>query len=84
MVKRNITLSLPADLIRQAKIYAAEHDITVNALIRELLEGKLSETERARAAGKAFLEIARCGPNSPVDPGSIRREEIYEERFKRW
>jgi plasmid stability protein len=84
MVKRNITLSLPADLIRQAKIYAAEHDTTVNALVRELLQEKISPEEQARAAGKAFLEIVRNGVSSPVDPGSIRREEIYEERFKRW
>jgi plasmid stability protein len=80
---RNITFSLPADLIKQAKVYAAEHDTTVNALVRELLQEKLrerelSEKERIRAAGRAFLEIARRGPNSPVDPGSIRREEIYD------
>lgn len=84
MANRNLTLSLPIALIRQAKVYAAEHDTTVNALVRELLEEKLSPAERARAAGKAFLEIVRNGVSSPVDPGSIRREEIYEERFKRW
>jgi plasmid stability protein len=84
MVKRNITLSLPTDLIRQAKVYAAEHDTTVNALVHELLKEKLSPEGRAREAGRRILEIARRGPSSPVDPGSIRREEIYEERFKRW
>jgi plasmid stability protein len=84
VANRNITLSLPVDLIRQAKIYAAEHDTTVNALVRELLEERLSPAEQARAAGQAFLEIARRGPSSPIDPGSIRREEIYEERLKRW
>jgi plasmid stability protein len=85
MMKRNITLSLPTDLIRQAKIYAAEHDTTVNALIRELLEEKLSPEERALSAGKRILELARSGLlQTSVDPGTIRREEIYEERFKRW
>jgi plasmid stability protein len=84
MANRNITLSLPVDLIRQAKVYAAQHDTTVNALVRELLQEKLSPEERARAATKRILEIARNGVSSPVDPGSIRREEIYEERFKRW
>jgi plasmid stability protein len=80
---RNITFSLPADLIKQAKIYAAERDTTVNALVRDLLQEKLNPEARARAAGKAFLELARRGPNSPVDPGSIRREEIYD-RLDRW
>ena len=84
MANRNLTLSLPIDLIRQAKVFAAEHDTTVNALVRELLEEKLSPAERARAAGRRILEIARNGVSSPVDPGSIRREEIYEERFNRW
>lgn len=84
MVKRNITLSLPADLIRQAKIYAAEHETTVNALVRDLLQEKLSPEERSRAATKRLLEIVRNGVSSPVDPGSIRREEIYEERLNRW
>ena len=83
---RNITFNLPAELIKQAKIYAAEHDTTVNALVRESLEEKVNQTEkeRIRAAGKRILELARRGPSSPVNPGSIRREEIYEERFKRW
>jgi plasmid stability protein len=84
MVKRNITLSLPVDLIRQAKVYAAEHDTTVNALVGELLQEKLSPEERARAAGRRILEIARNGVSSPVDPGTIRREEIYEQRLNRW
>jgi len=35
------TFSLPADLVRQAKIYAAEHDTTVNTLVRKrFLSGK--------------------------------------------
>lgn len=78
METRNITFSLPADLIRQAKIYAAEHDTTINSLVRELLLEKLSPEGRAQAAAKRFLEIARRGPNSPVDPGSIRRQDLYE------
>jgi plasmid stability protein len=76
--KRNVTFSLPADLVRQAKIYAAEHDTTVNALVRDLLLEKLSAEGRARAAAKRVLELAEKGPCSTVDPGSIRREELHE------
>jgi plasmid stability protein len=75
---RNITFSLPADLIRQAKVYAAEHDTTVNAVVRDLLEDKVSAEARARAAAERVLEIAEHGPYSSVDPGSIRREDLYE------
>lgn len=75
---RNITFSLPAELVRQAKVYAAEHDTTVNALVRALLEDKVTAEGRARAAAERVLQIANSGPYSAVDPGSIRREELHE------
>jgi len=78
---RNITLHLPVDLIRQAKVYAAQHDTTVTALVKDLLEKTVTaESEsRARAAGKRFLELAREGTNSTVDPGAFPRDEIYRD-----
>jgi plasmid stability protein len=77
---RNITFSLPADLVRQAKVYAAEHDITVNALVRELLREALIREGRARAAADRLLALADRGPYFTADPGSIRREELHERR----
>lgn len=38
MSTRNITLSLPDDLIRRAKVLAAERDTSVSALVAELLQ----------------------------------------------
>jgi hypothetical protein len=61
-------------------MYAAGHDTTVNALVRELLDEALSREDRARAAAARILEIARRGRGSDVDPGTIRREELYERR----
>lgn len=78
--QRNITFSLPADLLRQARIYAAEHDITVNALVRELLQEALHREGRVRAAADRLLALADRGPYFTTDPGSIRREELYERR----
>jgi len=75
---RNITFNLPTDLVREAKVYAAQHDTTVNALVRELLEQKVTAETRAAAAVERFLELAERGPYSSVDPGTIRREELYE------
>jgi len=80
---RNLTLSLPVELIRQAKVYAAEHDTSINAVVRQLLEEALSrEDRRAKAieAAKRFLEIADRGPYFTIDPGSISRDEIHERR----
>lgn len=78
MESRNITLSLPVDLIRQAKVYAAEHDTTINALVRELLQEALVREARARVAADRLLALADQGPYFTTDPGSIRREELYE------
>jgi plasmid stability protein len=78
MDTRNLTLSLPSPLIRQAKVYAAEHDTTINTLVRELLQEALSREDKARAAAERLLAIANSGPYSTIDPGSISREELHE------
>jgi plasmid stability protein len=75
---RNLTVSLPVELIRRAKVYAAEHDTTINAYIRELLQEALIRKEERRAALKRILEISEKGPASNVDPHSFRREDLYE------
>jgi plasmid stability protein len=78
METRNITLSLPTDLIREAKVYAARHDTTINAVVRGLLQEALLPESRAVAAAKRLLAIAARGPYFTIDPRSIKREEIYE------
>ena len=80
MELRNITFSLPVSLLRKAKLYAAQHDTTVNAMVRDLLDQKISGEDRQRNAAELLLKIAREGPSSSVDPSSYRREELYERR----
>lgn len=75
---RNLTLRLSADLIRKAKVYAAERDTSISSLVEEFPEQTVSSEERLRAAGDRILEIARRGPHSKVDPGSIRCEETHD------
>lgn len=77
---RNITFSLPADLIRGARIYAAERDKTINGVVRDLLEEALSRENRARVAADRLLAIAERGPYFTADPRKIRREELHERR----
>jgi plasmid stability protein len=77
---RNITLSLPDNLIRKAKVYAAQRNSTVNALVRKLLEEALSDDRRTRAAADRLLAIAERGPYFERDPRSVSREEIHERR----
>jgi plasmid stability protein len=80
VANRNITLSLPEELVRKAKVYVAERDSTVNAFVRELLQEALSREDRGRKAAERLMELARAGPYSEVDPGSIRREDLYDRR----
>ena len=80
MENRNITLSLPAELLRSAKVYAAEHDTTINGFVRELLEDALSQKSRRQAAVARILEIVDRGPYSMIDPRSVTREEMHERR----
>lgn len=80
MEKRNITLSLPKDLIRQAKVYAAQHDTTVNGLVRELLAETLARDSRAQLAAKRVLELAEQGPYFTADLRKISRQELHERR----
>lgn len=80
METRNITLSLPTELIRKAKVYAAEHETSVNALVRELLQSALRPESSAVEAAKRLLEIAERGPLFAGDPSSISREELYERK----
>lgn len=77
---RNITFSLPADLVHQAKVYAAEHETTVNGLVRELLTEAVTRNGRTRKAAKRILALAARGPYFTADPGSISREELHERR----
>ena len=71
-------MSLPEELVRKAKVYAAEHDKTINAVVRELLEDALSRESRARKAARCLLDLAEQAPYSDLDPGSITRDDLHE------
>jgi hypothetical protein len=77
---KNITLSIDEDVLRAARIYAAEHDTTVNALVRDFLAqfGKQRQ-ERAAKARKELVEMAK---RSTARMGSWKwnRDDAYEGR----
>jgi plasmid stability protein len=74
---KNLTLHLPVDLIRRTKVYAAQHDTSINSVVRDLLEQLVSSEDQYRTAADRLLELADQGPYTNVDPASIRREDIY-------
>lgn len=80
VTSRNITLNLPADLLRKAKVHAAEHDTTINSFVRDLLQLALSRDTAAETAVERLIDLADQGPWFTADPGSIAREDLHERR----
>ena len=58
---RNITLALPADLIRRAKVYAAAHDTSISALVAEVLANRVELEDDYDEAWAREFELMRGG-----------------------
>ncbi len=75
--KRNITLSLPPELLRRAKIVAARRNTYVNALVRESLEGIVQAEDEHEAAAKRIMAAAEKGLYR-LQKLKWRRSDLYE------
>jgi hypothetical protein len=60
-MKTNITLKLDRDLLRRAKILAAEKDTSVSALVTEQLERAVRDRDGYEQARKRALVILKKG-----------------------
>lgn len=76
---KNVTLSLPEPLLRRFRIYAAERNESMTALMAQAIRQMVDESERAGRAKKRFLERIRNAPDRGTR-GTIRwnREELHE------
>lgn len=77
MANRNITLSLPEELVRKAKVVAAERDTSVSALVAELvasLAGGSADYDRAWAEEVALM---RRGSGLRVGELTWTRDELH-------
>jgi len=61
MQKRNVTLSMPTDLIRRAKALAVARDKSLSELLTESLEEKVSEASGYRQAMDRQLRLLATG-----------------------
>lgn len=87
----NLTLSVDEELLKQCRMYALQHDTSVNALVREYLASLVAgvaDAERAERL-KTVEELQRLA-RQIEEEGLIttgwkwNRDEVYEERFARW
>jgi plasmid stability protein len=74
----NLTLSIDDELLERARIRALEQGTSVNALVREYLEGFAGQ-EKQRDAIRGFLELAESSHSGSGPEGRTwTRDELYE------
>jgi len=87
----NLTLSVDDELLKKCRLYAVQHDTSVNAMVREYLASLVvgaADAERAERQ-KTVDELRRLA-RQIEEEGLIttgwkwNRDEVYEERFARW
>ena len=73
---KNITVSLPEELARWARLWAAEEDSSVSALLARLLQEKRESESRYQAAMTQFLSVKA----TIISDGSAypSRESLHE------
>lgn len=70
---KNITLSIPEDLLAKSRQYAKEHNISLNQMIRNILANFVKEQETSKKLVEKSKEY------SVNEPGiKWNRDEIYE------
>ena len=76
-MKTNITLKLDRDLLRKAKILAAEKETSVSRLVAEQLERAVRDSEGYdQAKRRALARMKRASHLGYTPPAS--RDEFYE------
>jgi predicted transcriptional regulator len=76
-MKTNVTLKLDSDLLREARVLAAEEGRSVSALLRERLEGMVRDRKAYEKARRRALARLRQGLDLRWAPPR-RRDELHE------
>jgi hypothetical protein len=73
---KNVTVSIPEELARWARLWAAEHDSSVSGLLSRLLQEKKESESRYQASMDSFLSR----PATRLSDGSAyaRRDSLYD------
>jgi plasmid stability protein len=75
---KNITLAIDDDVLEKVRRYAASHDTTVNALVRDHLAQIAKNTDRLK---QVVAELKQMSETSSADLGpdyKWRREDCHE------
>lgn len=72
---KNVTLSVPDDLLEKAREYARKHGTTLNQMIRDLLRETVMENRTAMVEEMQEL-YKKASYKGKIEP--FNRNEIYE------
>ncbi len=78
MSAKNITLSMPEELIRRAKVLAAERDMSLSRLVARLLEQFDSDGRDYDEVWDAERRLMDQGIGLRVGPVTWSRHELHE------
>lgn len=79
MEKQNITLALPKDLLRRAKVMAAEQGSSISAIMEELLQDRLSLHEGyEKARQRQSVMLTRGLDMGTKGQATWRRDQLHE------
>ena len=71
---KNITLALDEKIIRKGRKYATKHNLTLNSLVRKLLE-KTVESDSSDWLEEAFRKMDKV--KLPAGISKWKREDLY-------
>lgn len=74
---RNITLSVDEEVLAAVRRHAAEHNSTVNALVREYLTNLAGQEDRAKRARARLRQLSRQSKGR-LGRKTWSREELHE------
>lgn len=80
MKTRNVTLSLPEDLVRRAKVVAAQRDTSISRLLTEALEAIVAREEGYAQAQRRHLAVLQRGLNLGTRGRAAWTREALHER----
>jgi hypothetical protein len=74
----NLSITVDAEILKQARLRALREGTSVNRLLRERLESYVEDDRRRRKAIQDLLRLSRSA-RSGSGGRRIRREDMYDE-----
>lgn len=77
MATKNITLTMPEDLVRRAKVLAAQRDTSVSGLVARLLEQLVGDTRDDDEVWAEEREVMRTGAGYRIGDLTWSRDDLH-------